>query len=259
MSRVEAFLGAEIFGLLLSPVGFFLVLLLGRAILFTALEHIRPTRAIAHRAVVFNDLAASVAYAFVVFPLAAKMSRYVPGFHHFFPASVYGMPLPLRVILYVVVADFGHYWIHRLMHTKFVWRVHKWHHSPSYMYWLAGVRATVPQQFLVNIPYVIALPLLDISPWWFGVLLAAFNAIQNDWMHMNLTWRSSWLEWLIVTPRYHHIHHSADPNHYLANMANLFPIWDRLFRTYLDPEKIAPELSFGIPARASPIRLVAGI
>ncbi len=117
----------------------------------------------------------------------------------------------------------------------------------------------MPQQFLVNIPYVLALPLLDISPWWIGVGLAVVNAIQNDWMHMNLTWRSSWLEWISVTPRYHHIHHSADPKHHLANMANLFSVWDRLFGTYLNPDGVAPELTFGIGHRENPIRLISGI
>ena len=258
MSRAEEFLGSALFNFLLSPVGFFLTLLLGRAILFVALENMRPTRATPHRDVVAKDLMASATYAFIVFPLAAKLSSLVPGYHPF-PASVSELPLYIRIILYLILADFGHYWIHRLMHTRYVWRAHKWHHSPTYMYWLGGVRATVPQQFLVNIPYVIALPLLDISPWWMGVVLAVFNAVQNDWMHMNLTWRSSWLEWIFVTPRYHHIHHSVDPRHYLANMANLFSVWDRLFGTYVNPDRVAHPLTFGTGSRDNPIRLISGI
>jgi len=99
-----------------------------------------------------------------------------------------------------------------------LWRVHKWHHSPTYMYWLGGVRATLPQQFLVNIPYVMAYLLLDISPWWIMTALGIISTVQNDWMHMNVTWRSNWLEWIFVTPRYHHIHHSVDPRDYMANM-----------------------------------------
>jgi hypothetical protein len=27
--------------------------------------------------------------------------------------------------------------------------------------------------------------------------LAVSSIIQNDWMHMNVTWRSNWLEWII--------------------------------------------------------------
>ena len=154
------------------------------------LEMVRPARVVAYRGVFMNDLAASLAYAYLIFPLAAKLSMIAPG-HRSSPASIGQLPLPLRVILYFVLADFGHYWVHRLIHTQYLWRVHKWHHSPTYMYWLGGVRATLPQQFLVNIPYVIAYPLLDISPWYMAMALGAISTIQNDWMHMNVTWRSN--------------------------------------------------------------------
>jgi sterol desaturase/sphingolipid hydroxylase (fatty acid hydroxylase superfamily) len=258
MGTVEAFLGTELFNILFSPVVFFFLLFLGRAIFFTTLESIRPAHVVTYRAVVMKDLAASLAYAYLIFPFAAKLSMMVPG-HHSFPAGVGELPLPLRVVLYFILADFGHYWIHRLTHTRYFWQVHKWHHSPTYMYWLGGVRATLPQQFLVNIPYVIASPLLDISPWWMALAIGMISTIQNDWMHMNVTWQSNWLEWIFVTPRYHHIHHSTDPQHYMANMANLFSVWDRLFGTYVNPERVRTELSFGITTRENPIRLVSGI
>ena len=42
--------------------------------------------------------------------------------------------------------------------------------------------------------------------------------MRNNWMHMNVTWQSRWLEWLFVTPRYHHIHHSKDAAHQGTNL-----------------------------------------
>src|SRR5439155_16024007 len=39
----------------------------------------------------------------------------------------------------------------------------------------------------------------DLSPWWMAPAIGAGHAVQNDWMHLNVTWRSSWLEWLLVT------------------------------------------------------------
>ena len=116
------------------------------------------------------------------------------------------LPLLARVAIYFVLADFGHYWIHRLMHHQFFWRVHKWHHSPTYMYWLGGVRATLPQQFLVNIPYVLAYPVLNPAPWWIAVAIATISTIQNDWVHLNVSWKTKWINWIFVTPRFHHIH-----------------------------------------------------
>jgi sterol desaturase/sphingolipid hydroxylase (fatty acid hydroxylase superfamily) len=77
-------------------------------------------------------------------------------------------------------------------------------------------------------------------------------------MHMNVTWRSNWLEWVFVTPRYHHIHHSDDPGHYTANLGSLLTIWDRMFGTYVNPEEVE-KLSFGIGELNSPVRLALGI
>jgi len=258
MGRTEAFLGKSLFEFLFSPIVFFFLLFLGRAIFFTTLEIIRPARALSYRSVIANDLIASVAFVYVIFPLGLYLNNIFPG-HHAYPPGVATLPLPLRVAFYLILADFGHYWIHRLTHMPFLWRVHKWHHWPKYMYWLGGVRTTLPDLFLVNIPYVLAFPLLDISPWWMALAMGAVSVLQNDWMHMNVTWRSNWLEWIFVTPRYHHIHHSADPQHYTLNLASLFTIWDRLFGTYCDPDTVPAELRFGTGTEENPVRLVLGV
>lgn len=100
---------------LYSPTGLFLLLFLGRVIIFTTMEKIWPARPLSYRAVVRNDLMASGAYAYVVFPIAGHLSRKVTGYHPF-PASILELPLILRVGLYFLLADFGHYWIHRLVH-----------------------------------------------------------------------------------------------------------------------------------------------
>ena len=63
---------------------------------------------------------------------------------------------------------------------------------------------------------------------------------------------------MFVTPRYHHIHHSSDPEHYRANLGSRLTIWDRLFGTYVNPERV-PQISFGIKDGASPLRTVIGV
>jgi sterol desaturase/sphingolipid hydroxylase (fatty acid hydroxylase superfamily) len=79
------------------------------------------------------------------------------------------------------------------------------------MYWLAGCRATIQQQFLVGVPYVLVTPILYPSPWWVYTALVIFDYLNVDFMHLNVSWRARWAEWLIVMPRYHHIHHSSNP------------------------------------------------
>jgi len=78
-------------------------------------------------------------------------------------------------------------------------------------------------------------------------------------MHMNVSWRSNWLEWIVVTPRNHHIHHSDNSAHANANFGVTFSIWDRLFGTYVDPEELKTPITFGIGERVPLARLVAGV
>ena len=54
------------------------------------------------------------------------------------------------------------------------------------MYWLAGFRATIPQDIIVNLPYLFAYSFLDLSPSWMELAIGFFNNLQNDWMHVNI-------------------------------------------------------------------------
>jgi sterol desaturase/sphingolipid hydroxylase (fatty acid hydroxylase superfamily) len=42
-------------------------------------------------------------------------------------------------------------------------------------------------------------------------------------------------------------------------MGSLLTVWDRLFGTYLDPEKIDKKMSFGTSEKENPVRLVLGV
>jgi sterol desaturase/sphingolipid hydroxylase (fatty acid hydroxylase superfamily) len=159
----------------------------------------------------------------------------------------------------LLLTDFVYYWVHRFMHMRHVWRIHKWHHSPTYMYWLAGTRGSLLNVCLVF--YFFALTdglLFDATRGRLVAFLLIFSALQNDWMHLNVRWGSRWIEWFVITPRYHHIHHSNDPAHYEKNLASLFPIYDRLFGTYFDPDKVPTISKFGIGEPAQ-TRMVFGI
>jgi sterol desaturase/sphingolipid hydroxylase (fatty acid hydroxylase superfamily) len=211
-----------------------------------------------YRRVWKRDVTAQVLYSIAIAPLALLINRYV-SYSPVLPHSVFRVPFVVRAALFVIIGDFGYYWVHRALHTKWLWNIHRWHHSPTYMYWLMGARGSLIQQTLVNIPYIFAQALLVVSPWWTGLAILFKNGLQNNWMHLNVNWGPRWLEWFIVTPRYHHIHHSDNPEYYGANVAALFPIWDRLFGTYVDPDRVAGRLNFGTNEQTPPWRLALGL
>jgi sterol desaturase/sphingolipid hydroxylase (fatty acid hydroxylase superfamily) len=227
-------------------------------VLFTIAELLRPARPLNYRAVLRDDLIALAIYSFVFLPVSVYLSRILIKPDDFVFRSLLELPLVVRLVLYYVLADLGLYAVHRLMHTRYLWPIHRWHHSPPYMYWLAGVRASVPNQLLFNLPFAFCAPLLHGAPPWLFMLVFAEGFFQNNWMHMNVTWRSRWMERVFVTPRYHHVHHSRNPGHHTANLGSRLTIWDRLFETYVDPETTG-EIAFGIDGRTSSVRLALGL
>jgi sterol desaturase/sphingolipid hydroxylase (fatty acid hydroxylase superfamily) len=150
------------------------------------------------------------------------------------------IPLWIRVPAYYLVGDLSTYWTHRMNHTKYMWRVHHFHHSITNMYWMSGVRDTVFQQLTSNIPYILWAPLLAGAPNSVFGALGFLGVATNHWMHMNFTWKSrpwlKWVEYILVTPRTHHIHHSSAPEHYNRNFGVVFGMWDHLFGTYQSPD-----------------------
>ncbi len=226
-------------------------------LLFFMAEWLYPARPIAYRSVLWRDLLALGAYN-LSFLLVVQWTDRIPV-PNYLPSTLHTLPTVYKLVLFYIVEDFGLYWAHRFMHTRPAWRIHRWHHAPRYLYWLSGIRATIPHIVLFNVTYVLALPLLhEASSWAFQVIMVE-HIVRNNWMHMNVTWKSSWLEWILVTPRYHHIHHSSDPAHQTANLGALLTVWDRLFGTYCNPDQVKGELSFGLTERVSPGRLMIGL
>lgn len=239
----------------------FWVSYLGFGLVCTLAELLWPARKLRYAKAVPLDVVAFVVFQFAVVPIAMWVSDPAAGYLRRVPLPMALLHLwpPLRLVMYYVVADLGSYWMHRWMHTRHLWRVHRWHHSPTQLYWLAGVRATLPQQLLFNVPYLLAVPILVGAPRWILPVMIVENVVRNHWMHMNVSWRSRWLEYVLVTPRYHHIHHSADAALHDGNYGSLFTIWDRLFGTYVDPDVTTPR-TFGTgEKKRDPVLLLLGI
>src|SRR5262249_11853016 len=140
----------------LSP---YWIAFLGAGTIVTIAELLRPARKLRYKKVVPGDVVALLVYVFGVGTGVAFVCE--PGFdyvRHHLSASVAELWLAPRVVAFYLLADLGSYWMHRLMHTRALWRVHRWHHSPQQLYWLSGVRASIPQQILFNLPGMVALP-----------------------------------------------------------------------------------------------------
>lgn len=227
-----------------------------RFMIFTTLENLSTVKPFKRSEVIISDLLTILTFTVIIFPISNYLSNHV-GISGSFLTYLSDLPLVVRICLYYIIVDFIHYWVHRLMHHPILWNVHKWHHSPKHMSWMAGFRSTVFDATLVNLGFVFAWPILGSISYGTIVFIFALNILINDWSHLNVQLRMPLLEKFMIFPRYHHIHHSNAQEHYTKNLSAIFPIWDKLFGTYANPDD-AGELTFGIDKKTSTVRLVTG-
>ena len=172
------------------------------------------------------------------------------------------LPSAVRIIMALFIVDFIVYWIHRSQHSyDLVWRTHAWHHSIEEMYWFSGFRTSFFHSLLNNIPQVIVpVTLFKLSPVEAGIGYSIGILIQFV-EHTNCKLSFGPLNWLLVTPDYHRIHHSATL-HRGKNLAGTFRIWDMMFGTYVNPAEVKEvfPLGLGEPVETKKVpRMLMGI
>ena len=169
-----------------------------------------------------------------------------------------------RGLLFLLLTDLSRFLTHLWMHRGWMWRFHEFHHSPVRIYWLSGNRVTPVHVVLFSAPT--AFFTWALAP---GAAVLAGNVVLmvfwNHFMHTNLKLGNRlqrMLEWVVTTPRYHHIHHAREPHLHGKNLASLFTFWDHLCNTYVNPDHVSPEqLDFGVaqPRTRSRLRMVLGL
>ncbi|NRD20468.1 sterol desaturase family protein [Winogradskyella eckloniae] len=156
-------------------------------------------------------------------------------------------PLILQTLSVLILSDFLIYCGHRLQHKiDFLWRFHKVHHSAKHLDWLAAHREhpldSIYTIGLINLPaYILGFPLESIA----GII--AFRGIWAIYIHSNVRLPLGPLRVLIGAPELHHWHHDLDRR--AGNYANISPIMDKLFGTYVCPPN-EPD-AFGIKEETS--------
>lgn len=159
-----------------------------------------------------------------------------------FRLKVASQPFILQAIEVIVLSDFLIYWAHRLQHKiPFLWRFHKVHHSAEHLDWLAAHREhpldSIYTVGIINLPaFMLGFSLETLA----GFI--AFRGIWAIYIHSNVRLPLPFLRKLIGSPELHHWHH--DLNKDAGNYANISPLMDIIFGTYICPNK-EPE-AFGI-------------
>lgn len=153
---------------------------------------------------------------------------------------IQSLPFWLELFLILLLADLVQYWTHRAYHETRLWRIHAVHHSTKHIDWLAGSRQHLLEIFITRTAVLGLIFLCGFSKEVIDtyIIVVGFQAVFN---HTNCNVRLGPLRYLIVTPNFHHWHHSQDKEALDTNYAAHFAFIDYIFGTAAKSDKIWPE------------------
>lgn len=156
-------------------------------------------------------------------------------------AGVSALPFVPALLLCLLVADLSQYWTHRAYHeVPALWRLHAVHHSAKSMDWIAGSRIHLLELLLTRILVLAPIFALGFAKEVVDayVVVVGFQAVFN---HANVSVRLGPLSYILVTPNFHHFHHSRDDEAIDRNYAAHFAFLDHIFGTAVRSKRKWPE------------------
>ncbi len=131
-----------------------------------------------------------------------------------------------------VCLDFASYWSHRLNHKiNFFWNQHIIHHSSEEFNMACALRQSISNILGYGALFMIPAAVLGI-PQEVIAILAPLHLFGQFWYHTQHIGKLGWLEYIIVTPSQHRVHHAINPIYIDKNLSAIFCVWDRMFGTF---------------------------
>ena len=143
--------------------------------------------------------------------------------------------LESSVMLYVlafICIDFASYWNHRLNHkVNIFWNRHVIHHSSEEFNLACALRQSISAWIGFGAFFLIPAAFFGV-PAQLITLLAPIHLFAQFWYHTQHIGKLGFLEYIIVTPSQHRVHHAINPIYIDKNLSAIFCIWDRAFGTF---------------------------
>ena len=148
-------------------------------------------------------------------------------------------PIPNRWYVWVLLlfaTDFVWYWYHRLGHEiNIFWGAHIVHHQSEDFNYTVSARITTLQAIVRNM-FWCSLPWVGFEPSMVLTILI-IHGTYSFFTHTQVIGKLGWLEYFLVTPTHHGVHHASNEKYLDKNYGDIFIIWDKLFGTFQNEEE----------------------
>ena len=158
------------------------------------------------------------------------------------------------IMVYVIAfigIDFAGYWVHRINHSiNYFWNHHIIHHSSEEFNLACALRQSISNFFSISFIFLIPTAILGVPPEVIAIL-APLHLFAQYWYHTRLIGKLGLLEYIIVTPSHHRVHHAINNEYLDKNLSQVFIIWDKLFGTFQEElESVPPVYGVKRPLRS---------
>ena len=141
-------------------------------------------------------------------------------------------PLWLAVVIAFLVEDFSGYWVHRLNHrVNVLWNRHFIHHSSEDFNLSCALRQSISNTLKFSAIFMVPAALLGVPASIFAIL-GPLHLYMQLWYHTQMINKLGFLEYIIVTPSHHRVHHAINSEYIDKNYSQILIIWDKLFGTF---------------------------
>jgi len=194
-----------------------------------------------------KDLFTNIYLALMNFGLDLVMKAFAMGVMFFFFSFRlfdFDMGTWYYWVLCFLATDLAYYFHHLVDHkSRAFWAVHITHHNSEYFNLTTGFRSPVFQP-LYRYLFFSPLAFLGFNPWTIMVCYAV-GQVYGTWVHTQTVKKMGFLEFILVTPSHHRVHHGCNIKYLDRNMGMVFIFWDKIFGTF-EPEDPKVPVKFGI-------------
>jgi len=178
--------------------------------------------------------------AMLLFVLGGLAVRFFPQWK----GALGGAPVWLVFLIVLIVDDYINYWLHRTAHHwPLLWRLHKPHHTPTYLNVLMGSRENAFYYFLVPALWM-APVLIHLGAGTASAIAFGFKGVVTLLQHTGYRWDMAMrrfaagrlvldvAEKVLVLQDFHHAHHGIGRyGNASSNYGNVLCVWDYLHGT----------------------------
>jgi sterol desaturase/sphingolipid hydroxylase (fatty acid hydroxylase superfamily) len=174
-------------------------------------------------------------------------NEFLRGFYHDHFAfltirSAAAWPTYWQVIAAMSVVEFL-WWMSHLVRHKMptLWLFHAVHHSQKELNIFTDDRVHFVDLLAASLLMFVPFYIFQVPNLYAIAVIGLYRSIHGRFLHANVRINLGWLGLLVVSPQFHRVHHSADPDHVDKNFGVVLSVFDHLFGTAHPSRDIYPE------------------